>query len=82
MWTLDKLYALTISRCSFNCELGTLSSGEVENGGISPGKKYQLLFRVGLAVRLMQLNRGVVRVRAVQTMMMGPVVRVIVNSRK
>jgi hypothetical protein len=51
-------------------------------GGISPGKKYQLLWRVGLAVRLMELNGGVVSVRAVQTMMMGPVVRVIVNSRK
>jgi hypothetical protein len=80
----DKLHALTIPQCSFYCECGTLSSGQVENGGISPGKKYQLLWRVGLAVRLMELDGGVVRVRAVQnqTMMMGPVVRVIVNSRK
>jgi hypothetical protein len=79
---VDKPHALTIPRCSFNCELGTLPSGQVENGGISPVKRvgYQLLLRVGLTVRLMELNVGVVSVRAVQTMM-GPVLCVIITQR-
>jgi hypothetical protein len=36
---------------SVNCELGTLPSNQVENGGISPGKRYQLLWRVGLGLQ-------------------------------
>jgi hypothetical protein len=36
---------------SVDCEPGTLPSGQVENGGISPGKRYQLLWRMGLGLQ-------------------------------
>jgi hypothetical protein len=52
------------AQSTVNSQLSTLPSDQVENGVSVRGRGYQLLWRVGLAVRLIELSGGLVRVRA------------------
>jgi hypothetical protein len=59
--------AFAISRCSVNCELGTLPYSQVKNGRISPGKMVPAALEGGPCSQVYgAYSGGVVRVRAVK----------------